>query len=130
MDEIAPSLHQQLGGDTGVRALVDAFYTRMDTAPAYARLRAIHPPQLEGSRDKLYWFLCGWLGGPQYFAERYGHPRLRARHMPFAVDNTAHDQWLACMQEAMAERAIPAPLVAAFWPALSGLADWMRNSDA
>ncbi|MCH2141683.1 MAG: group II truncated hemoglobin [Phycisphaerales bacterium] len=92
---------EAIGGETGVRALVDAFYDRMDTEVVARTIRAMHPPDLTASRDKLFWFLCGWLGGPQHFVERFGHPRLRMRHAPFAIDQPARDAWMVCMQGAM-----------------------------
>lgn len=125
MDEV--SLFEKLGGEQGIRQLVDAFYDRMDSAADYAPLRGLHPPHLDGSRDKLFWFLCGWSGGPQHFQQRFGHPRLRARHMPFVIGEAERDQWLACMHEALLECGIAEPVRAALWPSLSGLADWMRN---
>jgi len=94
---------EQLGGIDGVRALVDRFYDLMDLEPDFAALRALHPPTLDGSRDKFAWFLTGWLGGPDLYIERFGHPRLRARHLPFPIGMQARDQWLACMGLAMAE---------------------------
>jgi len=84
-------------------ALVDRFYDLMDLDAAYAELRALHPTTLDGSRDKLFWFLCGWLGGPQHYADRVGHPMLRARHLPFSIGIRERDQWLACMRQAMTE---------------------------
>ena len=71
-----------IGGETVVRSLVDRFYDLMDLEPGYTALRAAHGSSLDKARDHLFWFLCGWLGGPDYFVERFGHPRLRARHMP------------------------------------------------
>lgn len=121
------SLFETLGGEQGLRQLVDAFYDRMDSAADYNLLRSLHPPHLDGSRDKLFWFLCGWSGGPQHFQQRFGHPRLRARHLPFAIGTVERDQWLACMADALRQCAVSEPARAALWPALSGLADWMRN---
>ena len=99
----APSPFEQLGGVEGVRALVDRFYDLMDLEPEFAGLRALHPPTLEGSRDKLFWFLSGWLGGPNLYIERFGHPMLRARHLPYAIGVSERDQWITCMGLAMAE---------------------------
>jgi len=110
-----------------VRALVDRFYDLMDLEPAYTRLRAVHGSTLDGARDKLFWFLCGWLGGPNHYSDRFGHPRLRARHMPFAIGSTERDQWLACMFQAMAELALPAGLQARLEKSLFDTADWIRN---
>lgn len=98
-----PSPFEQLGGIAGLRALVDRFYDLMDLEPEFAELRALHPTTLDGSRDKLAWFLTGWLGGPDLYIERFGHPRLRARHLPYPIGVRERDQWLACMGLAMAE---------------------------
>ncbi|MFN7146825.1 MAG: group II truncated hemoglobin [Myxococcota bacterium] len=100
---MSDTLYDAIGGDAGVRRLVDRFYDHMDVLPETATLRAMHPPDLAESRDKLYWFLSGWLGGPPLYVERKGHPRLRARHLPFAVDTDARDQWMRCMDLALAE---------------------------
>lgn len=121
--------YEQLGGDAAVRALVDAFYDRMDLEDAFAGIRALHPASLDGSRDKLYWFLSGWLGGPALYVERMGHPRLRARHLPFAIATPERDAWLACMRMAMDDVAVPPPLRDALMDALFGTADWMRNRE-
>jgi len=128
VDEV--SLFEKLGGEEGIRQLVDAFYDRMDQGAGFAGIRALHPPQLEGSRDKLFWFLCGWSGGPQHFQQRFGHPRLRARHMPFAIGESERDQWLACMDEAIKHCSLGDAAREALWPPLSALADWMRNQPA
>lgn len=121
------SAFELLGGEARVRALVDRFYDLMELEPAYAGLRALHPTTLEGSRDKLHWFLCGWLGGPDHYVERFGHPRLRARHLPFAIGIAERDQWLACMHQAMREEDIDEALADRLATAFFGTADWMRN---
>ncbi len=119
--------YERLGGEPGVRALVDRFYDLMDLEPHYAELRAIHPATLEGSRDKLHWFLCGWLGGPDLYIQRYGHPRLRARHLPYRITVLERDQWMACMIQAMQERELEAALAQRLAEAFFGTADWMVN---
>ena len=116
-----------LGGEAAVRALVDRFYDLMELEPQFQGLRALHPQDLQGSRDKLYWFMCGWLGGPDHYIERFGHPRLRARHLPYAIGNLERDQWMACMLLAMEDLAVPEPLASRLAQALQGTADWMRN---
>jgi hemoglobin len=118
---------ERLGGEPGVRALVDRFYDLMDLEPGFAGLRALHPRVLDGSRDKLHWFLCGWLGGPDLYQQRFGHPRLRARHLPFAIGIAERDQWMACMMQAMDEREIENALAQRLAEAFFGTADWMRN---
>jgi hemoglobin len=117
----------RLGGETGVRALVDRFYDLMDLEPAAAALRALHPADLAGSRDKLFWFLCGWLGGPNHYIERFGHPMLRARHLPYAIGIAERDQWMACMIQAMDEQGVEAAMAEALAKSFFGTADWMRN---
>lgn len=122
-----PTLYEQLGGEPGVRRLVDAFYDGMDAAPAYAGIRALHPQDLSASRDKLFWFLCGWSGGPNHFVERFGHPRLRMRHLPFAIGVSERDQWMDCMREALAAGGVAEALRAPLLQSFAQTADWMRN---
>lgn len=124
----AATLYAQLGSDSGVRALVDRFYDLMDLEPHYRELRALHPATLEGSRDKLFWFFCGWMGGPNHYTERYGHPRLRARHLPYRITSLERDQWLACMIQALQELQVEPGLAQRLAEALFGTADWMRNA--
>ncbi len=121
------SPYVQLGGEAGVRKLVDRFYDLMDLEPGFARLRALHPTALDGSRDKLHWFLCGWLGGPDHYVERFGHPMLRARHLPYPIGNAERDQWMACMRQAMRDSGVALELATTLAQAFQGTADWMRN---
>ena len=119
--------YEWLGGEPAVRQLVDRFYDLMDLEPAYAELRAAHGSTLDDARDKLFWFLCGWLGGPDHYQERFGHPRLRARHLPFSIGIKERDQWVACMDQAMAETQMPPDLRARLNQSFMNTADWMRN---
>ena len=123
----APKPYDLLGGERGVRALVDRFYDLMDLEPAYAELRAMHPTQSEDTRDKLFWFFSGWFGGPGLYEQRFGHPRLRMRHFPYAIGTRERDQWLACMHQAMMEENVPEALQLRLQAAFAGTADWMRN---
>ncbi|MBX3600538.1 MAG: group II truncated hemoglobin [Rubrivivax sp.] len=122
-----PTPFERLGGEAGVRALVDRFYDLMDLEPAYAGIRALHPGTLDGSRDKLFWFLCGWLGGPNHYIERFGHPMLRARHLPYRIGIAERDQWMACMLQAMQDEGVDEALAQRLAEAFFGTADWMRN---
>ena len=122
-----PTSFERIGGEHGTRALVDRFYNLMDLDPAAKELRALHPTTLDGSRDKLFWFLCGWLGGPQHYTDRFGQPMLRARHLPFAIGIKERDQWLACMQQAMGELQVEPALAQRLAESFFGTADWMRN---
>lgn len=117
-----------IGGEDRVRALVDRFYDLMDIEPRYRELRAAHGDTLDNARQRLFWFLCGWMGGPQHYTEQFGHPRLRARHMPFAIGIIERDQWLACMDQAMGETGVDPVLRERLKTSFFQTADWMRNS--
>lgn len=95
--------YAMMGGEDTVRRLANRFYDVMETAPEAAELYAIHPLPLDTIRQKFFQFLSGWLGGPPLFEQQYGHPRLRARHLPFAVDEKLRDQWMFCMNQALDE---------------------------
>jgi hemoglobin len=123
----SPSAFDLIGGEQVIRALTDRFYDLMDLEPAYKELRAAHGSTLAEARDKLYWFLCGWMGGPQHYTERFGHPRLRARHMPFKIGILERDQWLACMDQAMGDVQVNADLRVRLRESFFQTADWMRN---
>jgi hemoglobin len=116
-----------VGGEDAVRALVNRFYDLMDIEPSYQALRDAHGSTLQDARDKLFWFLCGWLGGPEHYTERFGHPRLRMRHMPFSIGVLERDQWLACMDQAMVELALDPVLRERLNGSFFKTADWMRN---
>jgi hemoglobin len=119
--------YQRIGGEPTVRAIVKRFYELMDTLPEAYAVRKLHPKDLSGSEDKLYLYLTGWLGGPQLYVEKFGHPRLRQRHLPFPIGGAERDQWLLCMRQALEEHIDDAPLRATLEKALTELADFMRN---
>jgi hemoglobin len=119
--------YERVGGDARVRELVDRFYDLMDLEDQFKGLRALHPTTLEGSRDKLYWFLSGWLGGPSLYIEKFGHPRLRARHLPFEIGISERDQWMRCMSMAMEDVGLSEDLRLRLMQAFFQTADWMRN---
>ena len=127
MEEPATSPFADIGGEERVRVLVERFYDLMDLEPAYAALRAVHGSDLANARQRLFWFLCGWLGGPQHYVERFGHPRLRARHLPFRIGIRERDQWLACMNQAMGDTSVPEALRSRLRESFFQTADWMRN---
>lgn len=95
----ADTPYEEIGGETAVRGLVEAFYDRIDAESP--RLRAMLPRDDTGSRQKLFEFLSGWLGGPPLYIERRGHPKMRLRHLPFAIGTAEAEEWLRCMGEAM-----------------------------
>lgn len=119
--------YDMLGGEAGIRRLVDRFYDLMDELPEAWELRKIHPQDLQSSRDKLFMFLSGWMGGPQLYVQEYGHPRLRARHLPFPVDIQMRDQWLMCMDMALDEQVEDELLKMQLKSSFANTADHMRN---
>lgn len=116
-----------IGGEPGVRALVERFYDLMDLEPQYAAVRATHGSTLDDARQKLFWFLCGWLGGPDHYIERFGHPRLRMRHLPFAIGIRERDEWVLCMDQAMRETGVDDALRQRLNQSFFQMADFMRN---
>ena len=124
------TFYQALGGDTEIiRELVESFYDVMDGDPKAAGIRAMHQADLTSAREKLFMFLTGWTGGPQLYIERYGHPMLRRRHLPFAIGESERDQWMYCMVRAMHEIALPEPIIIKLSAALWDVADFMRNQE-
>ena len=121
------TIYDSIGGEQKVRALVDRFYDLMDTLPEAAGIRALHPETLDESRNKLFWFLSGWMGGPQLYIERFGHPRLRARHLPFPIGESERDQWLLCMNKALDEIVGDQLMRLQIKRSFAQLADFMRN---
>lgn len=119
--------YKALGGEAALRALVERFYALMDELPQARALRALHPADLSGSKERLFMFLSGWLGGPPLYAERFGQPRLRGAHAAFPVDEAMRDAWMNCMTQALQEQvgdeALHAQLIAAFLKT----ADFLRN---
>ena len=121
------SVYARLGGEAAVRALVDRFYALMDQLPQAQAVRQLHPPSLERSADSLFKFLSGWFGGPPLYLRERGHPRLRMRHLPFAIGRAERDQWMLCMRQALHEQVADVPLRAAVEQAFVGMADHMIN---
>lgn len=119
--------YQRLGGEDGVRKFVDHFYDLMELEPQYADLRAMHPSHTQETRDKLFWFLSGWLGGPDLYSPRFGHPRLRMRHFSYAIGTKERDDWMSCMVQTLNDVVTDAELRRQLHEAFAGTADWMRN---
>jgi hemoglobin len=124
-----PTHYEQLGGDAGIRRLVDRFYDLMDTSPEAVHVRAVHAASLKRSREKLYLYLTGWTGGPPLYVQQFGHPMLRARHLPFTIGKRERNEWLWCMERALDEHEMPADLREDLRKKLRVVADHMRNLD-
>ena len=131
----AEALSAELGGARAAqtelqqaRAQVARFETELKAArDQFAALRAAHGSTLVSARDKLFMFLCGWLGGPDYYVQKHGHPMLRARHLPFAIGIQERNQWVQCMDQAMGEVGVDPQLRARLHDSFMNTADWMRN---
>jgi len=135
-DDWVPTLddtpYHRLGGEEAVRALAHAFYDAMDTAePVLARLHELDAEGRvnTGTRERFGLFLVGWLGGPQHYMERHGHPRLRMRHGHLPVDTGMRDAWLRCMQKALDARGVTGGLRRFLEERFAQVADFLRNTE-
>ena len=124
-----PTPYSHIGGEQTVRLLVDRFYFYMDTLPQAKGIRDMHQPDLSSANSKLFKFLSGWLGGPNLFMEEYGHPMLRARHFPFSIGESERDQWMLCMNKALADIPMIPELETSIKNALQDLATHMINQE-
>lgn len=124
--QITTSHYDLLGGEQAVQKMVDRFYDLMDDKEEVQALRKLHAKSLKVSRKKLFLFLSGWLGGPQLYVEKYGHPMLRKRHLPFAIDKSQRDQWLLCMDQTLDEQ-VDEPMRQQLKESFAKVADHMIN---
>lgn len=124
-----PTLYEQLGGEQGIQNLVERFYHYMETRPEVQGIRKLHAQDLATAKERLFWFLSGWSGGPQLFIERRGHPMLRARHLPFPIGKSERDQWMICMVHAIEDLKIEDPLKSDLIDSFLHVADHMRNDE-
>ena len=128
METVNPH-YEKIGGEPGVRKLVEVFYHIMDTHPMATGIRQLHPEHLGSSKEKLFMFLSGWLGGPPLYIEAYGHPRLRQRHLPFSIGDAERDQWMECMREALRQCDLDEELRQQLTDSFSKTADFLRNQE-
>jgi hemoglobin len=119
--------YERIGGEAKVRELVERFYDHMDELPEAYGIRKLHAADLANSRQKLFEFLSGWMGGPQLFVQKHGHPMLRRRHLPFAIGDQERDQWLHCMRLALDEVVADPRLGQELYAAFVKVTDHMRN---
>jgi hemoglobin len=119
----------RIGGEPAVRRLVKTFYQIMSETAQTKHVRDMHPVDIASSEEKLTLFLTGWLGGPDLYVEKYGHPRLRQRHMPFSIGLEERDQWLYCMAHALATLELDDLLAEQLMGSFAKTADFMRNRE-
>lgn len=117
----------RLGGEVVVAQLVERFYAYMDSLPQAAAIRAMHPPDLAPVKQVLRRYLTEWLGGPALYSAERGHPRLRRKHLPFAIGNAERDAWMECMTRALADVCSDAELRQQLTQAFFKTADFLRN---
>lgn len=128
-DKPTPTVYEALGDADGLHRLVDRFYELMDELPEAYAARRIHPESLAGANQSLFEFLSGWFGGPNLYIEKKGHPRLRMRHLPYAIGPTERDEWMLCMRTALTEQVADEPLRTGLLKAFSDMAEHMVNTD-
>jgi hemoglobin len=121
------SHYERIGGERKVRELTHRFYQLMDELPEAHGIRKLHPRDLQGSEDKLFEFLSGWMGGPQLFIQEHGEPMLRRRHLAFPIGNIERDQWLMCMNQALQDVVDNEQLRNELTASFGKVADHMRN---
>lgn len=127
MSETVTSIYEAIGGEETIWRLVERFYHHMNTLPEAQGIRKMHGPDLSLIKEKLFEYLSGWLGGPRLFEEKYGHPMMRARHLPFKIGKPERDQWMICMVHAFDDTQIQEPYRSEILHSLLNLADHMRN---
>jgi hemoglobin len=125
-EERADTFYAAVGGEETFRRLIEAFYAGVAEDPV---LRPLYPEDdLTGAADRLRMFLIQYWGGPGTYSQQRGHPRLRMRHAPFAVDSAARDAWLARMRAALDTLDLPPAYEKTLWDYLSTAAESMRNT--
>ncbi len=127
MTNITP--YEVIGGEAAIRTLVEKFYYFMDTLPEAKGIRDMHQADLTSAESRLFKYMTGWLGGPNLYIEEYGHPMLRARHLPFAIGESERDQWMLCMNKAIEEVPMEPRLKTNLQTALQDLATHMINKE-
>lgn len=125
---VALTPYEALGGEAGVRQLVDRFYALMNELPEAHHVRVMHPESLQGSAQSLFEFLSGWFGGPALYIQKKGHPRLRMRHNPYAIGPAERDGWMLCMTQALNEQVPDVDLRQQLNQVFAQMADHMINT--
>jgi hemoglobin len=125
-----PTPFERIGGQPAVDRIIDSFYDRMDTLPEARIIRVMHPEDLGATRRVLKRYLAEWLGGPPAYSRERGHPRLRARHLPFSIGDEERDAWMLCMRGAMEGVIEDVAIREWILEKLAGVATWMRNRQA
>ena len=126
-DENAISSVHALVGDAGFERLVAAFYRQVPTDDILGPMYPAH--DLKGSEHRLCSFLIFRFGGPDRYLHERGHPQLRMRHAPFAIDKNARDRWMKLMDLALNEADLPPLAMVVIRPFLEEVATFLINRD-
>lgn len=121
--------YERIGEDQGLQQLVKLFYDYMESLPEAKLIRDLHPKDMRSTREKFYMFLSGWMGGPDRYIAAFGHPRLRARHLPFPIGTEERDQWLMCMKKALDEMDVDMMFKEQLMSSFTQTANHMMNKD-
>jgi len=121
--------YEAIGGEETVKLIANRFYDIMEQDPMAEELLAIHPQPMDRIRHVFFLYLTMWLGGPNEFEKQFGHPRLRARHLGFAVTPALKRQWMYCMRKAMLQSVHDIALAEKLLEALDQLAEHMINTE-
>jgi hemoglobin len=121
--------YELVGGEAGLRKIVDRFYEIMDQDADAATIRAMHGADLGPIREKLFEFLSGWLGGPPLYSKRTGSICITEAHKPFAIGTAERDQWMACMRQALVDCEVSAETREMLDTPLFRICDFLRNRD-
>lgn len=125
--DVKVSMFERIGGVVTIDRLVEAFYARMETLAEAKTIRAMHPSDLGSTKQVFKRYLTEWTGGPKLYSVEKGHPRLRQRHLGFAIGEAERDAWLKCMGGALDETVTDGDAKLEIYDALAKLANWMRN---
>lgn len=127
--EVTLTPYEALGGEAGIKRLVNRFYELMDELPEAYTVRQLHPESLAGSATSLFEYLSGWFGGPSLYIAKKGHPRLRMRHAPYPVGQVVRDEWMLCMTQALTEQVPDEAFRARLIETFSQMADHLLNTN-
>ncbi|MBR2567918.1 MAG: globin [Paenibacillus sp.] len=125
MERYHQTLYELLGGEDAIRRIVEAFYPKVQAHPLIGPL---FPDNILPVMEKQRLFLTQFFGGPMLYSDQYGHPMMRARHLPFEITPERAEAWLSCMREALKEVNVSEELSAAVLARLSGPAHHFVNS--
>ena len=111
-------------GEEKLLQLVETFYEKILN---HSSISDLFQNDIELIKEKQFMFLSQFLGGPQLYSEKHGHPKMRARHMPHKIDNDAKDEWLRCMKESIATLNLEDDLDVALYNCFPQVAQHMVN---